>query len=93
MNLKFLAAAAALATLTAGPAAARVVNHHGHYHHYYNRGVGPVGAAAGIAGAAIGTAGAIATAPFRGSYGYDPGYHTYGPGGYYDRTYEPYPRW
>lgn len=43
-------------------------------HRCYHR--GPVGAAAdtaaGIAGAAIGTAGAIATAPFRDSYAYDP---------------------
>ena len=56
------------------------------YHHHY-RGVGPVGAAAGIAGLAIGTAGAIATAPFRdsyGYYGYDRGYDSYyGPGPYY----------
>ena len=93
MKLKFLVAAAALATLMAGPATAREVYHRGHhYHHYYNRGVGPVGAAAGIAGAAIGTAGAIATAPFRGSYAYDRGYGYdpyygpgYGPGPYYRR--------
>jgi hypothetical protein len=84
MKLKFLVAAAALATLMAGPATAREVYHRGHhYHHYYNRGVGPVGAAAGIAGLAIGTAGAIATAPFRGSYAYDRGYR-------YDRGYDPY---
>ena len=89
MRLKFLAAAAAIATLVAGPASARVYHHHVYHHHY--RGVGPVGAAAGIAGLAIGTAGAIATAPFRDSYGY------YG----YDRGYDPYygpgpycgPRW
>jgi len=85
MKLKFLVAAAALATLMAGPATAREVYHRGHHyhHHYYNRGVGPVGAAAGIAGLAIGTAGAIATAPFRGSYAYDRGYG-------YDRGYDPY---
>jgi hypothetical protein len=74
MKLKLLAAAAALATLMAGPATAREVYHragHHYYHHYYNP--GPIGAAAGIAGAAIGTAGAIATAPFRGAYGYDRG--------------------
>ncbi len=86
MNLKFLAAAAAIATLVAGPASARVYQHHHVYHHHY-RGVGPVGAAAGIAGLAIGTAGAIATAPFRdsyGYYGYDRGYDSYyGPGPYY----------
>ena len=64
MTLKLLAAAAAITALMAGPATARVYHHH-HYHHYY-RGVGPVGAAAGIAGAAIGTAGAIAAAPFGG---------------------------
>jgi hypothetical protein len=89
MRLKFLAAAAAIATSVAGPASARVYHHHVYHHHY--RGVGPVGAAAGIAGLAIGTAGAIATAPVRDSYGY------YG----YDRGYDPYygpgpnygPRW
>jgi hypothetical protein len=89
MRLKLLAAAAAIATLVAGPASARVYHHHVYHHHY--RGVGPVGAAAGIAGLAIGTADAIATAPVRDSYGY------YG----YDRGYDPYygpgpnygPRW
>ena len=84
MKLKLLVAAAALATLMAGPATARVYHHHGahYYHHgYYNP--GPIGAAAGIAGAAIGTAGAIATAPFRGSYAYGPGY--YGRDPYYGR--------
>lgn len=80
MKLKFLAAAAAIATLMAGPATAREVYHRGHHYHHYR--VGPVGAAAGIAGAAIGTAGAIAAAPFRGSYGYDRGY---GPNPYYGR--------
>jgi hypothetical protein len=80
MKLKLLAAAAALATLMAGPATAREVYHRAghHYHHYYNP--GPISVAAGIAGAAIGTAGAIATAPFRGSYAYDRG-------GYYDPYY------
>ena len=81
-KLKFLAAVAALSTLMAVPATAREVYHHGyHYHHYYyNRGVGPIGAAAGIAGAAIGTAADIATAPFRGAYAYDRR-------GYYDPYY------
>lgn len=87
MTLKFLATAAALATLVAGPATAREVYHRGHHyaHHYYNP--GPVGVAAGIAGAAIGTAGAIATAPFRGSYAYDRGYYGpyNGPDPYYRR--------
>lgn len=88
MKLKFLAAAAAIATLMAGPATAREVYHRGHHYHHYR--VGPVGAAAGIAGAAIGTAGAIAAAPFRGSYGYDRGYDRdydrgYGPDPYYRR--------
>jgi hypothetical protein len=89
MKLKFLAAAAALATLVAGPASARVVHHRGHYHHYHHRGVGPIGAAAGLAGLAIGTAGAIATAPFREPY-YDRGYGYYDrgyPGPYYERRY------
>jgi hypothetical protein len=92
MKLKFVAAAVALATLMSGPASARVVHHRGHhYHHYYHRGVGPIGAAAGLAGLAIGTAGAIATAPFRGPYAYDRGYG-YGydrgyPGPYYERQY------
>jgi hypothetical protein len=81
MKFKFLAAAAALATLVA-PATAREV-YHGHRYHHYNH-VGPIGAAAGIAGAAIGTAGAIAAAPFRGSYAYDRGYG-YDP--YYRRPY------
>jgi hypothetical protein len=81
-KLKYLAAAAALATLMAGPATAREVYHRGHHYHHY-RGVGPIGAAAGIAGLAIGTAGAIATAPFRGPYAYDRGYG-------YDRGYDPY---
>jgi hypothetical protein len=93
MKLKFLAAAAAIATLMAGPATAREVYHH-RYHHYHH--VGPVGAAAGaaagIAGAAIGTAGAVAAAPFGGGpYAYDRGYYDrgydpyYGPGPYYRR--------
>jgi hypothetical protein len=91
MKLKFLAAAAALAILMTGPATAREVYHRGHhYHHYYNR-VGPVGAVAGIAGAAIGTAGAIATAPFRGSYAYDHGYDPYYGDRGYDRYYGPGP--
>jgi hypothetical protein len=83
-KLKLLAATAALATLLASPATARVYHHHHYYRHgYYNYyDPGPVGAAVGIAGAAIGTAGAIATAPFRGSYAYDPGY---GPDPYYGR--------
>ena len=71
MKLKFLAAAAAIATLMAGPATAREVYHRGHHYHHYR--VGPVGAAAGIAGAAIGTAGAIAAAPFRGALRLRPG--------------------
>jgi hypothetical protein len=88
MKLKLVAAAAALATLMAGPAMARQVHHHGrHYHHYYHHGFNPIGAAAGIAGAAIGTAGAIATAPFRDSYGYDRGYGYRGYDPYYERPY------
>ena len=89
MKLKFLVAAAAIATLMAGPATAREVYHRGHHYHHYR--VGPVGAAAGLAGAAIGTAGAIAAAPFGGGpYAYDRGYDRgydpyYGPGPYYRR--------
>jgi hypothetical protein len=68
-TLKLLAAAALISTTFAAPALAR---DYCDYHRCYHR--GPVGAAAdaaaGIAGAAIGTAGAIATAPFRNSYGY-----------------------
>lgn len=81
LKLKFLVAAAAVTALMASPASARVIHYRGHYGHHY--GVGPVGAAAGLAGLAIGTAGAIATAPFRHSYAYDRGY--------YDRPYgDPY---
>ncbi len=77
-KLKLLTAAAVLSTLVAAPAMAQEVYHRDHVYHR-----GPVGAAAdtaaGIAGAAIGTAGAIATAPFRNSYAYDP---YMGPDGY-----------
>ena len=41
MKLKFVVAAAALATLVASPVSARVIHPRGHFygHHYYNRGV------------------------------------------------------
>jgi hypothetical protein len=71
-KLRLLAAAAMLSTLIAAPAMAQQV-----YHRDYDgyRDQGPVDAAVGIAGAAVGTAAAIATSPFRGSYGYDNGYN------------------
>jgi hypothetical protein len=68
-RLKLLAAAAVLSTLMVAPAMAQ--QNRG-YDGYRDR--GPVDAAAGVAGAVVGTAAAIATSPFRGSYGYDNGY-------------------
>ena len=67
-TLKLLAAAAVLSTVMVAPAMAQQT--------YYRdrdgyRDRGPVDAAVGIAGAAVGTAAAIATSPFRDSYGYD----------------------
>jgi len=70
-KLTLLAAVAVLSTAMVAPAMAEQVYHRGHGG-YRDR--GPVDAAAGIAGAAIGTAAAIASSPFRGSYGYDNGY-------------------
>jgi hypothetical protein len=66
-KLKLLAAAAVLSTMMVAPAMAQ------QYRDGY-RDRGPVDAAAGVAGAVVGTAAAIATSPFRGSYGYDNGY-------------------
>jgi hypothetical protein len=75
-----LAATALITTTLAAPAMAR---DYCDYHRCSDG--GPVGAAAdtaaGIAGAAIGTAGAIATAPFRNSYGYYD-QRNYGPTGF-----------
>ena len=72
-KLKLLGAVAVLSTMMVAPAMAQQVYYRGH-DGYRDR--GPVDAAAGIAGAAVGTAAAIATAPFRNSYGYgyDEGY-------------------
>jgi hypothetical protein len=82
-KLKLLAAIAVLSTVVVAPAMAEQVYHRGHGG-YRDR--GPVDAAAGIAGLAIGTAAAIATSPFRGSYGYDNGYG-YDSGYGYDNGY------
>jgi hypothetical protein len=86
-KLKLFTAAAALSVLVSAPAMAAQV-HHRHHHHgqvYQDRDQdrGPVGAAADVAGAAIGTAGAIATAPFGGSY------NSYDKRDYYDRDMGP----
>jgi hypothetical protein len=77
-KLKLFAAVALLSTLVAAPAMAQT------YQRDYDNGYrdrGPVGAAAGVAGAAVGTAAAIATSPFRDSYGYD-NERDYGPNGF-----------
>ena len=80
MELKTLAAAAALMATVATPAfaqdpiarsAAVQQPRTQTYHHHYNSGFWPGDVAAGIVGGAIGTAGAIATAPFRNDYAYD----------------------
>jgi hypothetical protein len=68
-KLKLLAAAAVLSSVMVAPAMAQ--QYRG-YDGYRDR--GPVDAAAGVAGAVVGTAAAIATSPFRNSYGYDNGY-------------------
>jgi hypothetical protein len=78
-KLRLLAAAAVLSTVVAAPAMAQQAYHRG-YDGYRDQ--GPVDAAVGLAGAAVGTAAAIATSPFRDSYGYDNGYN-----GRYDRGY------
>jgi putative effector of murein hydrolase len=76
-KFKLLTAAAVLSTLVAAPAMGEPVYHHRYHTH------GPIGTAAGVAagvaGAAVGTAAAIADAPFRNSYNYDP---YMGPDGY-----------
>lgn len=81
MELKTLAAAAALTAAVATPALAQdpiarsapvqhprsqQIYYHDHYaDRYYGSGFWPADVAAGVVGGAIGTAGAIATAPFR----------------------------
>jgi hypothetical protein len=80
MNLKLLTAAAVIATSIAAPTMAQTVYQRDYDRSdRYDRGPGPVGAAAGVAGAAVGTAAAIATSPFRNSYNYD---RDMGPNGY-----------
>jgi hypothetical protein len=85
MNWKQLAAAAVLTTAVAAPALTQqalaqdpharsaAVRHHGHVYYRDSTGFWPGDVAAGVVGGAIGTAGAIATAPFRGGFGCEPG--------------------
>jgi hypothetical protein len=53
---------------------------------YRDNGFWAADAAAGVAGAAVGTAAAVATAPFRGAYAYDPGYRGWYGQGYAQRN-------
>lgn len=93
MELKTLAAAAALTAAIATPAFAQdpvarsapvqQPQTQRMYYHHYSSGFWPGDVAAGVVGGAIGTAGAIATAPFRNDvYAYNNGYYN---GGYYNR--------
>ena len=84
---RLLGTAAILTAAIATPAMAQTRTYESHAYvqaqprtnvtHAYNRSSGfwPADVAAGVVGGAIGTAGAIATAPFRGSYYGDPAYH------------------
>jgi hypothetical protein len=93
MELKMLAAAAALTAAVATPAFAQDPHARSapvqqprsqQMYHHHDSGFWPGDVAAGVVGGAIGTAGAIATAPFRNDgyvhdrYAYNDGYYRQG---------------
>ncbi|MDB5616232.1 hypothetical protein [Tardiphaga sp.] len=94
-RMKLVAAAAILSSVIATPVLAqdmtqRSMRSQSYDHTAYDRrdtGFWPADTAAGIVGGVVGTAGAIATAPFRGSYAYDQRYNdTYGGQSYAQRN-------